>query len=404
MRNSAWLVLVIGLFIALGTFVYLNTEWVTEEIDRGPTAEVAQQPFFAAKTFLSRLNVEVELQGHFRQLDDANMEIGDGDVIVLVDAYGSLSPKRTEHLLKWVERGGQLIISASNPYVPDLESVTDHLFTEFGVSLTENEHSEDDALYDAFSGRSRWGRLLGLTDFQVCDQISAHTEFSFNQEESVLQINVLSSLRLHADSAEDLAGIFDDNGGLMLQFDVGEGMISFLPSLDLWKNHAIGCLDHAYILWQLASYSDKVWFLYSRDAPSLVQLLLDNFPLFVGLSLVLLCLWLWHKNNRIGPVFTSFENRQRRLLEHIDASARFQWRQNQGQALILSLREDVLRAMEVHYASIRKQSPDEQDQRLAAQARCAVSLVSSAMRIDRPAHPDQLIQTIQALKFLKENI
>ncbi len=50
------------------------------------------------------------------------------DIILISDAYAALSKIRAEKLLAWVEQGGHLMISASNPFIHNPEQQPDEIF------------------------------------------------------------------------------------------------------------------------------------------------------------------------------------------------------------------------------------------------------------------------------------
>ena len=403
-----WWLFISTLIIVMGAaWFYQYIEWVEKEIDLGPTAEAKKEPFLAAKRYFESLNVEVELKGNFRQLDKVNDDAGLGDiayqdVVILVDAYGSLSPKRANHLLDWVERGGQLIVSASNPFIDNVLSINDPLFEQFNITLEESDGTSRDA--ESIEQISALGNMVGLEQLDACNLLTPQVEFSFADDTEMVQADFLSPIRLIVDDFESSKGVIGDDGGFILQYDHGDGLISYMSHLDFWKNTTVGCLDHAYILWQLASTHSKVWFLYNRDSPSLISLLWQHYHYFVSALFLLVMSWLWRRNNRFGPIKTKSNASSRRLMEHVEASARFNWKHNHGRHLIKVLREDIAKRIEKHHPGYSKKPVNKQAEILSKQVQVDLSQIEKAVFADSSASPENFAEMVGLLKKIKERL
>ena len=406
-RKFWWLLMSTLIIVVGAAWFYQYIEWVEKEIDLGPTAEAKKEPFLAAKRYFESLGVDVELRGNFRQLDKANDDAGLGDVgyqdvIVLVDAYGSLSPKRANHLLSWVDRGGQLVVSASNPFIDNVLSINDPLFEKFNITLEESSGNSRDA--ESIEQLSALGNMVGLEQLDACNLLTPQIEFTFADDIVAVQADFLSSIRLMVDDFESSKGVIGDDGGFILQYDHGDGFISYMSHLDFWKNTTIGCLDHAYILWQLASTDTKVWFLYNRDAPSLISLLWQHYHYFVSALFLLVMSWLWRRNNRFGPIKAQSNVLSRRLMEHVEASARFNWKHNQGRELTKVLRSDIAKRIEKHHPGYSKKSVKEQAEILSKHVQVDLGQIEKAVFVAPSASPEKFAETVGLLKKIKERL
>jgi uncharacterized protein DUF4350 len=406
-RKFWWLFISSLVIVAGAAWFYQYIDWVEKEIDLGPTAEAKKEPFLAAKRYFESLDIEVELRGNFRQLDKGYDDEGLGelsyqDVIILVDAYGSLSPKRANHLLDWVGRGGQLIVSASNPFIDNVLSINDPLFEQFNITLEESDGSSRDA--ESIEQLSSFGNMVGLKQLDACNLLTPQVEFTFADDTEIVQADFLSTIRLIVDDFESSKGVIGDDGGFILQYDHGDGLISYMSHLDFWKNTTIGCLDHAYILWQLASTNGKVWFLYNRDAPSLISLLWQHYHYFVTALFLLIMSWLWRRNNRFGPIRLASDTSSRRLMEHIDASARFNWKHNHGRQLINVLRDDIKRRIEKYHPGYTKKPVKNQTVILAKQVQLDLGQIEKAMLAGLNSSPENFAEIVVLLKNIKERL
>ncbi len=401
-RRFWWLLIGTVLIAAAAVWAYQYIEWVEKEVDLGPTEEARKEPFLAAKKYLEQLGIDVELRGHFRQLDSDQLEFSNNDVLILVDAYGSLSPKRASRLLDWVDRGGQLVTAASNPFVDNLASIKDPLFEQFNIAVEESDEKPFDP--KAMAQVSSLGKKFGLEQFELCNMLNVQVEFNFADDNDAVQAHFLSENRLLVDDTEQRTGVFDDEGGFIVQYELGDGLISYMSYLDFWKNPTIGCFDHAYILWQLAATGGKVWFLYNRDAPGLVSLLWQYYHYLVSALLLLIMSWLWRRNNRFGPVRVTSTASPRRLMEHIEASARFNWKHHQGGYLVALLRDDIGRRMELQHPGFAKRPAEVQVAILVKQTQLGNDIVAQAMGSDISGSPEQFIDVVRWLKMIKEKL
>jgi hypothetical protein len=133
----------------------------------------------------------------------------------------------------------------------------------------------------------------------------------------------------------------DEPGDRLLQYRIGDGLITVLSDNSFLGNDEIGKRDHALFLALLVGNDRRAWLLYSSDMPSLAVLLWHKAPYLV-VSFLLLCgLWLWRLTRRSGPLLVPQSTARRNLLEHLDAAAGYAWRVDRAQAMLRASREGL---------------------------------------------------------------
>ncbi|WP_428240275.1 DUF4350 domain-containing protein [Gynuella sp.] len=401
-RFPLWVILAIVLLI-LGTVFYQSLEWIETEHDLGFSNKARQQPFLAAEQFLQTQDIGFASVNHFRTFDEPDLAstIPVDDTIMLMDAYGSLSDRRAEALLTWVAGGGHLMVSTDNPYLKDIDHVRDPVFDLFSV---ERIRGYDDFDYDQLETLDTLDDLTGMNLINHCDVLYAQDTFSFADDDHQVEADFITNDSLDGDS--DVFGLIGEPGQYhMLQYQYGDGMISYLVSFKFWQNKTIGCLDHAYILAQLAPTSGNTLHVYyNHDYPNLFVILWRHFYAVVIAAVILLMLWLWSRMMRFGPVRREDNHGQRQILEHIRASAGFLWRMDKGESLIQQTRAEVRGLLRQRIQHIDRLSEAEQIRQLSQQLRITKDAVAVALFQPAPKDHAGFTHTIRALQHIKDKL
>jgi hypothetical protein len=160
-----------------------------------------------------------------------------------------------------------------------------------------------------------------------------------------LRVDLLPSVRL-VDKDDAASWRHESQGAIrMLQIPYDDGQVSVLSTFRPFSNHDIGRLDHAELLWRLASDSGRpveVWLVRHLDMRSLPQWLASNALPFVVALGVFLVLALWRAIPRFGPLQPNPAPDRRSLVEHLSAMGRFYSMQRQLPRLIQIVRHDDL--------------------------------------------------------------
>lgn len=174
----------------------------------------------------------------------------------------------------------------------------------------------------------------------------------------------------------------------MLRVDMGKGSIwvlndtkfmqsggkrSYLRELLPVESYEIQRHDHAYFVHQLLTHDSqgktkqdsKIWLLYSTDAKSLVTLLWENAHWAIKAFGLLLLVWLWWMNNRLGPSLGQLDPPRRNLLEHLRMFGNFAWKQDNAERLWKRTQEQVRASIVRKHPRLSKMDTPEQAQILA---------------------------------------
>jgi hypothetical protein len=146
----------------------------------------------------------------------------------------------------------------------------------------------------------------------------------------------------------------NEYGTHLLHYYYGTGMITVLSDLEFIENDSVDDYDHAWFFWQLLNFEEHVTkhVLLVRSSLELLndsqielslwQLLWNHARMVIISAIVLICCWLWLISRRFGPLIPEPPLARRRLLEHIEASGYFFWRQRQAALLIRTTQQAVL--------------------------------------------------------------
>ena len=336
------------ILIAIPAGLYFGLEWEEETIDMGPGKEATRQPFLALQQFFSLNKVDIDLDGRYSWLDDTSLRFSTRDAVLLVDSYGTLSPERAERLMSWVASGGHLMITASNPRLYSRD-VKDYIFEQFEVFRSDQRTSDLD--YEVVEKLEPVQRLI-FSDSESCDLAKPNTTLTFKGDESPVNAAFINSYYL---STNDENALFADgpiDKSLIIQHGYNQGLVTFVSSLDLWKNRLIGCYDHAYIANNLLGNKNKVWMLFNREASGPLKLIAEFVPATFLALLVTLIFWLFHISGRFGPRRLSPIEKERDWKEHLLAIGQFYLRHHQKTQMIDTMRQRIWQRWNSSYSHL----------------------------------------------------
>lgn len=339
MSTRTIVAMLIGALVVLFVAWFLNThDRVTAKDWVGPTGEARLRPFLAAERLAERMGMEAEEIRSIPALDELPAE----SILVLPAGRQEMHARMVADLVRWVERGGHLVVEAEYLGVPD------PLLDRLGVTRARAEDMRKPLAVVAPDGRRRLTVYFG--DAMQIETTSENVRYRI---------------------AENL-----------LSFSRGEGIVTVATSLNFARNpgyedHAaqlskrparsIGAHDHAELFWQIVSPDpDRLLQVYFRpERLSLWSFLAANAAPALAATGLLLALWLWSIAPRFGPVAPDVPPGRRRLLDHLRASGRFYWAQGLRSRLVVAARDAALRRMARAQPDFAGASPAEKAMRLA---------------------------------------
>jgi len=312
---------ILGLGLCLGAYLFTqHYGFFQRRVWVGLSGEAAANRLLAARMLLTRMGGRVQESGDLTQLDRFPV----GATIFLAADREDLDSNTVKRLLAWVQDGGHLVVAAEHPFLHD------PLMDALGVSV-----QEDDAR------RSTWR----ADDVQLANGAR-------------LRIDLLPSPALY-DDADSASWSYKSYGALrMLQIPREDGLVTVMSTFRPFDNYSIGRLDHAELLWRLASDNGQpvdVWLVRHVDVQSLPAWLARHaLPALIALG-VFLVLMLWRLSPRFGPLVPSPAPDRRSLVEHLSATGRFYSRQRRLADVLRIVRQDGLDLLAARAPETRQQ-------------------------------------------------
>lgn len=343
--------------VAIGVAAWLYaTEWVEIRENAGYTKEAMTNPFLAANLFLERMDVQVESTLGLKLLDDLPPV---SDTLLVASSWRALSERRVAALVEWVEQGGHLIMPGTTTWNALRGTSGDPLLDYLEVQVHDSAEFTDE-LAPRENQRNAREELIEKAQANIdakptCGPAEDLVQLQFAEDEDDA-VAVFSSHRTLVDAgARASRAASNQYGTQLLQFEIGDGLITVMTTLNHWRNRIVDCHDHAHLLRLLVGSSEKLWWLYDTELPALPVLIWRNAAPFVLGLLVLIVLIAWREGFRFGPRVARDAEPRRQLMEHIDGIARFFWQHRSSDKLLDALRDEV---MSMHHVRADQRSND----------------------------------------------
>jgi hypothetical protein len=369
------ILVLVAIALPVAAFFFLF-EPVEEEIDTGYSKQARQNQFLAAQRFLRELGVA---SATIRGMDKVNNLPAQHNVLFATYSHRFEQSVTREHLLAWIKQGGHLILEL-RPYIgrDDVKVETPLLDT------LEVWPANRDVFFNKINTETIEVRVYKNSE-PLTVAFQPFWTLKVNREDPVLLFN-------------------DSNGIHLVEYNLGDGVITIMSGFDLWRNRNIGRYDHAAALAQiLGDNPGKVWFLQGVSMPSLFELMWQYGLEAVVASAVLLLLILWYLNNRFGPVVAINQRQRRSLLEHLDAVGQFDWRYQHAEGILKTVRSDLHQMIETRYPRWQKKSATEQTEWLAQRTRLPELEISQALTAS-PDHQTNFTRYIRVLQIIRKTV
>ena len=409
------LALVGAILLALaGWVIYINIEFYEETEESSWSIRALTNPYLAAQQFLEHSEIGVTEVDNLARLD----EMSSLGTLFFSDSGQVQTPRELDRLIDWLRAGGNVIYSANS--VTDGE---DLLLDRLQVEVDWHYADEDDDGADeekSFSETLReYNRQLeeGKSREEIIEQANDEdvslTTIAFGGDIGDLDIAFDTSLVLHhvyiddADSDSSAYQPFSwsnsEYGIHMMQFEIGDGLLTIVTDPGIWTSYRIDRHDHAYLLWLLASgdgnfavlravLRDSIWELMRRHA---AELLLA--------SLLLVLFWIWRRGRRFGRVVPREAARRRALGEHFSSVSHYLWHRREGVYLISPLRQEVLRRASLALSGFASAEVSRQFELLAERADINPDAVARAFERDQ-FNEASFVQTVRLLKRIEQSL
>jgi len=400
MNNSGQMflyILLVVISLATGYWFYNNFAWVEEEKEIGFQGIAKTNKLLAAEFFLRKMGIQTDQVNGllaFRNLPSPE------HTLLIATQRETLNKELSQELLSWVKSGGHLIVEAR--YLPDAdmkesEFPKDPLLETFSV-YSLSSHSDEDNKDIPVS-------ILLKSHFQEHAQ-AKELEVNFPYQRTLFTIeSEVSKPPATIPSATWI--VQDELGKYVLQFSLGQGLLTILSSTSMFKNEQIAEFEHArflHYLVQQSGHDSGVWLIRVDDMPALWQWLWDN-AWYAMLSLsILFLLWLWRAPLRFGPQLNDVQTQRRSLLEHIQASGYYRWHENQSGFLLSRVQEALWEKILASHPVVRRENLSQAYALLAEITGIKETLIKDALTHVKSINEHEFTQTLRILEMIRQHL
>jgi hypothetical protein len=368
------------------------------------SAAAINNPMLAATRFLEQSGYKVAAKATL------SSAVADGlqtSMMVVSSRQTLMTKKQGQELLRWVSKGGVLVIQPmlkpndANLSDPLLDATRTYLLPTAAPISSKlprgaPKHEEPSVVSITLSYKT-FARDHGIYPLHIT------TGVINDQYQNIFK------LRREVDKNDYAASVLewgDDDHSQLQVLAYGRGHI-VLTSFNRFDNYSLLAQDHAELLLTLAKLSPSklpIWFVRYVDTESWYAYVWQHAALGVCTLILTLLFTLWTVAVRFGPTLPSPSTDRRALMEHIDASARWLWLRHVGQQILLSaVRQSTLAFMSRRDARIKRLGPAELANRISARTNCPIREVEFAFN-DAPAkRPADFVRQIQTLQHLRKH-
>lgn len=398
---------------------YLSIEFYEETEKSQWSVQALRNPYLAAQKFLRASDIEVVDADSLVKLDS----LEGVSTVLITEASQVSNPRQLESVLAWLDKGGSLIVTANSFSTSD-----DLLLTEFGVDvdfpkdeedgIDDGDEDEDEEKKHSISDSLReYNEKIdeGMTPEEIAQQglkdVSL-TEIDFGETIGTLEINFNPNRILtHAyiDGSEEdperkpFSWSLSDYGVHLIQFDVGDGLLTIISDPGIWRSQNIDSYDHAFLLWVLSSTDGNFAFLRTIQRESLWKLITANaYDLLIAL-IAFTALILWYLGHRFGPVIPLDSGERRALSEHFSATANYLWHRKSINALLRPLRQQIFRRAHIAIPEFARADAGKRLELIARHCKLDRDTVGQILQSEK-LNETTFVHTVKLLKQIEQSL
>jgi len=373
-----WILIGSSLFIGLACLWFFKSfDKIPVEIPLGYSSEAKKNPFLAAEKFLEKISIELESRHDFGLFDDS---LGQFDTVLVNGSRIGMSSLRRDNMKNWIEQGGHLVLLATEYYEYEFGSSRDKFLDEVGLRFYNTD-----------------------SDYDYYDDEGNLTYLSFEEFENNTEIHFYGTGYIEDTSgnASFIAGPEDVDQ--FIQYPMGEGLLTVVIDFSIWRNGRISEHDHAMFLTQLIGSSPKAWLVYNREQPSLLSLMLDQAPLILISSSVMLLLVLGGQLWRKGPAKKDTPPIQREIMQHVAAAGEFSFRSDRGVRLLEDLMQTIHSRMSQLVFGYQRMTPQKQIIKLSHITGIDKNTLADLWQIEQE-NQDTFVQKVQLIQEIRKHL
>lgn len=400
MNNSGQIILYSVLMLVClltGYWFYTNFAWVKEEKEIGFQGIAKTNTLLASEFFLRKMGIRTrQVNGlvAFRDLPSPD------HTLLIATQRETLNKELSQKLLSWVRSGGHLIIEARN-LSPDSNKqeqkgkpkarqlINDHLLEELSVFST-NSHAKAE--------NKDIPVIVSLANEGQSNEIEVNFPY-----QKILKRNLQPAATLE----QPVWKVADELGQYLMQFSLGQGLLTVLSSTAMFNNEQIADYGHArflHYLVQQSGHDASVWLIRVDDMPALWVWLWEHAWHAMLCLMILLLLWLWRAPLRFGPQLNDAQLERRSLLEHIQASGYYRWHENQSGFLLTRVQEALWLKIQLVHPVIRRENPIQAYAMMAEITGIEEPLIKQALTRVKAISEQEFTRQIQMLEMIRKHL
>ncbi|MDH3636081.1 MAG: DUF4350 domain-containing protein [Gammaproteobacteria bacterium] len=412
-RGSPYLKLVFGLVLLglVGSGFYWSIEFYEETEESGWSIDALRNPYLAAQKFMARTGIEVTDVDSLTRLD----ELSGLGTLFFSDANQVQTPRQLAQVMDWLEQGGNVI------YTADMVSDDDDmLLREFSIEVDwrkfdSEDESEEKTLSETLrdynrqieAGKSREEIAQSLNDEEVSttwvqfsDDIG-EVEVAFDDAKILLHPYISDTESVI--EPRPFSWSYSEYGVHMMQFEVGNGLLTIISDPGIWTSYRIDQYDHAYLLWLLSSDEGNFAILRSVLRDSIWTLMRQNASEVLIAAGLLILIWIWRTGYRFGRLVPRNRSNSRALGEHFSSISHYLWHRRQGRYLVEPLRTRVLRRASLTLGEFGHADQARQFELIAQ--RCDLNPEAIARAFTSADFSESsFVQTVRLLKHIEQSL
>ncbi len=391
-----WITLIFIILAGGALNLYLrfyHPEFRTQYV--GFSGEARKNPWLAAQQLLKQFNIETV---NNKKLSIFLQQAQAQDVLFLT--YDKqLSQEDSDALIAWVKKGGHLILMSqmANTKTKSEETIENS-------DTGEEEESEDFLL-----------SYLGVKQYyHEPDDKLVPLKFTWQQRDFTINFNSYRNLEVENPTLAVDFQIADNKDKFLpfIRFKDEQGTITLITKMTIFNNHQIDKYSHAWFLTTLVmpvemtetTQNAKVWFLNIRVPPSLSLLdLLFKYAKPMLISLFFLFIFgLAYTMARFGFVLPVPRPLRRKLLEHIEATGLFAWRNRYLHQSIAHLQQEIKQLFLLRHNDWKALSEADFYHALAKQTQLPLAEIQQAFQSEFQYHELLVTEQLKTLQQLKQ--
>ncbi|WP_018694055.1 DUF4350 domain-containing protein [Algicola sagamiensis] len=385
------------LLCSWGSFwVYQNFEVQEKEVDAGFSIEAYRNKFLAAQKLTQHYGGTLT---HLKSSDDldtffAKDQLSQANTLIIGQGIWLIDEQRTGDILKWLAKGGNLIIAPSVREV-DTRGRYPALLNKLSLEVQPfDPYADDDHEKD------NWP-----------EEVSQRDTIVYYNEEKFFRIHLPVNAQFSLTSGEFNYTAGNAYGTTFGQFKYGDGTVSVLTGLNIWENtslsHQDGTNSHthsAHLFLHLIGTQSIVYLYDTPYKPHWLTLILTWSPALTFTACFFLVFFLWHLMSRMGALKTREHLEVSRFSEHLLTSGNYYWKHKQEKELVQNLRDEIMVMMQKRYIHFRQMESQKQVSLMADISKLPQSAIADLFQTSHHRSEMKFAQIVRGLQELKRQL